>query len=155
MQTANIMLDLDGDTGNQIPKYGVTAAEIATLIAIHGESAVHDIEFAGDVALNDDGAPWTNRSELARLHRIYGRAKDGEDKSIVGLLFPGQAARVFETIDELGLPDHFFKPVTRATIDPLDHDGDGRKGGAKKADAAEVTPPPSTTTKQVEDTLFQ
>lgn len=131
MQTANIMLDIGGDNGNQVPKYGVTAAEIAVLIAIHGEAAVHDIEPIGTVERS-------NRDELTRLREVYGRAKDGEDHSHVDILFPGAAARVFENIDELNLPPEFFKPTARASApaaaDPLDHDGDGKKGGSKKGD---------------------
>lgn len=107
MQTANIILDIGGDNGNQIPKSGVTAAEIAVLIAIHGEAAVHDIEPTATI-------PRSNRDERARLYEQYGHAKDGEDRSIVGTLFPGAAARVFEKIDELGLPAAFFKPTARA-----------------------------------------
>jgi hypothetical protein len=135
MQTANIMLDLSGETGNQIPKRGVTAAEIAVLIAIHGESAVHDIEPLGDVPLHE-GNRWTNRYELDRLRRIYGRAKNGEDTAHVNVLFPGAAARVFETLDELRLPDEFYKPTARAKANPLDHDGDGKSGGAAPPEGA-------------------
>ena len=128
MQIANVMVDLGGDNGNQVPKR-VTAAEIAVLIAIHGESAVHDIEPIGSISRS-------NRDELSRLYGIYGRAKDGEDKSIVVNMFPGAGARVFETIDELGIDENFFKPTARAKTepvkDPLDHDGNGKKGGAKK-----------------------
>lgn len=109
MQTANIMLDIGGDNGNQVPKKGVTAAEIAVLIAIHGEAAVHDIEPAGDIVRR-------NRDELSRLREKYGRAKDGEDHSHVDILFPGAAARVFETIEELNLPEAFFKPTARAVF---------------------------------------
>lgn len=168
MQTANIMLDLGGDTGNQIPKLGVTPAEIAVLIAIHGESAVHDIEPAGDVPVNADGVRWTNRVELDRLRRVYGRAKNGEDTSHVDILFPGAAARVFETLDELNIPAEFYKPTARATApvveaaadedvgeavdetadvtppptkpDPLDHDGNGKKGGSKARKAKKAEP---------------
>lgn len=147
MQTANIMVDLGGDNGNQVPKYKATAAEIAVLISIHGESAVHDIEPLGDeefVDIDGEQVRWTNRAELTRLRRIYSTAKDGEDRLIIDNLFPGSAAQVFETIDELGLPEEFFKPTARAAApDPLDHDGDGKKGGAKprkkaKAEAAPV-----------------
>ena len=125
MQTANITLDIGGDNGNQITKHGVTAAEIAVLIAIHGEAAVHDIEPTGSIDRS-------NREELSRLHDTYGRARDGEDHSIVSGLYPGAAARVHEAIEELNLPEGFFKPTSRATAqDPLDHDGDGKKGGSK------------------------
>lgn len=182
MQTANIMLSLNA--GNDVPKYGVSAAEIAVLIAIHGESSVQNIEPLGDkqtITIDGDTVKWTNRVELERLHRIYGRAKDGEDRSIVAALFPGAGARVFETIDELGLPAEFFKPTARATApvaepvdeveddvpevdvpitpppaqpDPLDHDGNGKKGGAKKPKAAQPAENDGIEDMPAEDPLF-
>lgn len=144
MQTAKVLVNIGGDAGNMVPKT-VTAAEVAVLRAIHGEEAVHDIEPIGD-------EPVSQRDELDRLRQTYGRASDGESRSIVGLLFPGAGARVFENIAELGLPESLFKPIARASVapvvpvahvDPLDHDGDGKKGGSKpkKAKAAEPAPP--------------
>lgn len=110
MQTANILLCLAGDTGNQVPKRGVTAAEIAVLNAIHGDGACVDIEPAGDVQRS-------HREERARLLHIYGKIQDGKDVSPVGVLFPGAAARVFETLAELDLPPEQFKAKTRVTAD--------------------------------------
>lgn len=179
MQTANIMLDIGGDNGNQIKKRGVTAAEIAVLIAIHGEAAVHDIEPAGDVPtvnLGEGDVRWTNRVELQRLRARYGRAKNGEDQSHVDILFPGAAARVFETIDELNLPEEFFKPTARAGLPkkaapvedeledaPVEITDDGvedmEPASAEKptaTDAAEITPPPAPTPPADEtDSLFK
>ena len=117
MQTANILLALGGDSGNQVPKFGVTAAEIAVLRAIHGEDAVTN------VLPLEAGDNRTNRTELARLRARYGAAQDGEGNKVVGTLFPGAAARVFETIDELELPEALFAGKG-------DHDGNGRVGGA-------------------------
>lgn len=131
MQTANILLALGGDSGNQVPKYGVTAAEIAVLRAIHGEDAVTNV-----LPLNakDDR---TNRAELARLRARYGAAQDGEGNKVVDTLFPGAAARVFETIDELELPEALFAAKERVSAKPFagkgDHDGNGRVGGAAPA----------------------
>lgn len=106
MQTANIILSLGGDSGNQVPKYGVTAAEIAVLQAIHGNDAVADIEPLGDVQRS-------HRDERARLLAIYGRMRDQRDVSPVSILFPGVAARVFETLAELDLDESFFKATGR------------------------------------------
>lgn len=135
MQTANILLALGGDTGNTVPKRAVTAAEIAVLRAIHGEGSVTDIEPVGDINQS-------NRAELGRLRQNYGRAMDSENNSIVAQLFPGAAARVFETLDELDLDQSFYKPITRASAKPLfggrgDHDKNGEVGGA-----APLTPAP-------------
>lgn len=120
MQTANIMLALGGDAGNSVPKYGVTAAEIAVLRAIHGDDAVHDIEPTGEDAVveTDHGNPRkrTNREELSRLQREYASGRlFGTDIRAVGALFPGAAARVFEDIEELGLNENAFKPERRAS----------------------------------------
>jgi hypothetical protein len=128
MQTAHILLALGGDSGNTVPKRNVTAAEIAVLIAIHGNQAVTEIEPAGEINQS-------NRAELNRLRQTYGRATDADNHSIVGQLFPGAAARVFETLDELEIPDAFYKPLSRASAKSLfggkgDHDKDGAAGGA-------------------------
>lgn len=106
MEIANVIVSLGGDGGNTVPKFGVTAAEIAVLRAIHGEDAVHDIEPIGDKRVN-------NREELSRLKLIYGGAKDGNQNAFVDLLYPGIAARIFETLEELDLPEEFFKAETR------------------------------------------
>lgn len=107
MQIANIMIALGGDLGNTVPKYGVTAAEIAVLRAIHGDDAVFDIQPAGEVEMR-------NRDELLRLKLMYGSAKDRENKAHVEILYPGAAARVFETLDELDLVPEQFASTARA-----------------------------------------
>lgn len=112
MQTANILLSLGGDHGNQISKFGVTAAEIAVLRAIHGDESVQDVEPTGDVKRS-------NRQERERLVAIYGAAKNEQQQRIVDTMFPGVAARVFETIEELELPDQFFKATGRMTANDV------------------------------------
>lgn len=109
MQTANIMLSLGGDHGNQVYKHGVTAAEIAVLRAIHGDEAVKDVEPSGDLKRS-------HREERGRLIEIYGGAKIPDTKTpIVESLFPGVAARVFESLHELDIPDSFFKATGHLT----------------------------------------
>ncbi|MGO3933450.1 hypothetical protein [Rhodopseudomonas pseudopalustris] len=107
METANILLSIGGDDGNTVMKWGVTAAEIAVLRAIHGEAAVNDVEPTGETDR-------THRQERERLIGIYGRARFADDKPVVDNLFPGVAARVFERLDELDLDESFFKPTSRA-----------------------------------------
>lgn len=131
MQTASIMLALAGDGGNTVPKYYVTPAEVAVLQHIHGSDAVSEIAIAGDVKRS-------NREERTRLLEKYGRNEDGRWQSpAVDALFPGVAARVFETFREMELPRELFAAKRNAPeddaddVDPLDHDADGRKGGAK------------------------
>lgn len=118
MQTANIMASIGEGRSHTVPKYGVTVSEIAVLRAIHGEDAVFDVEPLDAVALGANGRPRTNREELERLAQVYGRAADRENRSIVGQLFPGAAARCFMSLDELDLPPVLFKATTRAEAKP-------------------------------------
>lgn len=109
MQTANIMLALGGNRSNVIPKYGVTAAEIAVLQLIHGNDSVTDVEPIGEIER-------TSREERARLLQTYGRMEGERFASPqVEALFPGAAARVFEELAELDLPDSYYKAVARAS----------------------------------------
>lgn len=107
MQIANVTLALAGDSGNTVPKMGVTAAEIPVLQLIHGNDAVTEIEPAGEIARS-------NRDELARLLGVYGKAQDGKE-IVVSQLYPGVAARVFERLDELQIPPDFYKAEKRAS----------------------------------------
>jgi hypothetical protein len=119
MKIANIMLAIGGGRDNTIPKYNVTAGEIAVLRAIHGEDAVFDVEPLAADALNEDGKSRTNRQELGRLKAIYGKAQDSSGAALVEGLYPGAAARVFETVDELELPAEYFKATGRvASVAP-------------------------------------
>lgn len=128
MQTANVMLAIGGDAKNTVPKYGVTAAEVAVLRYIHGDDAVFDIEVTGSVDR-------THRQEIGRLTEVYGR-QEGERRvsPAVADLYPGAAARVFETFDELEIPDELYaaagrkvaapaKPKKEAPVPPADDDG--------------------------------
>lgn len=114
MQTATVLLSLGGDHGNQVMKHGVTAAEIAVLRAIHGDESVKDVEPGQDVTR-------THRAERERLLGIYGAAKIPDTKvPIVESLFPGVAARVFERLDELDIPESFFKATGHLKAVPYD-----------------------------------
>lgn len=110
MQTLNVLLALGGDMGNSIPKYGVTIAEAAVLRFIHGEQSVHNIMLVGSVTR-------THRQEIGRLQKTYGKY-DGERwvSKAVNALFPGAAARVFETLDELDLPEELLSPEMQRSI---------------------------------------
>lgn len=107
METANVLLALGGDKRNSVPKYNVTAAEVAVMREIHGHDAVYDIEVVGTVQR-------THRQEIGRLAERYGR-QDGERRisPAVNALYPGAAARVHETFVELELPDEFFVATGR------------------------------------------
>lgn len=112
MQTANVFVAIGGDKRNTVPKYGVTAAEVAVLRLIHGDDAVFDIEITGEVQR-------THRQEIGRLTEAYGR-QEGERRSspAVAELFPGAAARVFETFDELEIPEELYIATGRKTAAP-------------------------------------
>ncbi len=147
MEYANIMLELGGDSGTTVPKPNVSAAEVAVLMAIHGNSAVKEIDICEPVG----DKPASNRQERSRLLELYGRAKDGNDNSIVETMFPGVAARVFETFEELEIPDEFYK-ADRAT--PKSEKAKAvkpAKGRGKKATEAEVVDEPDEPTETADE----
>ncbi len=109
METADVIVAIGGDTGNTVPRYDVTPAEVAVLREVHGDEAVFDIAPKGVVDR-------THRAERERLIEKYGRQHEGQFKaSAVERLFPGAAARVFETFAELDLPEDFYKAQTRVS----------------------------------------
>lgn len=111
MQIANILIAVGGDSGNTVPRYEVTPSEVAVLRVIHGEDAVTEVQITGDVKR-------VSRAERERLAVIYGGTKDENQNSILTTLFPGIAARMFETFEELGLPEDFYK-AERGTRAPV------------------------------------
>lgn len=131
MQSANILLALGGDSGNQVPKFDVTAAEIAVLRAIHGDDAVSEITPTDAVPGTRDR---TNRGELARLKAIYGNARDLEGNLVVDQLFPGVAARVFENLDELELDKSLFAAKERVSSGDFNDGDNGALDDMKPAD---------------------
>lgn len=108
MQIANCLVALGGDKDNWVPRYGVTAAELVVLRALHGEDAVGDIEPAGEITRG-------NRDELLRLKAAYGSAKDEDNKAIVENVFPGSGAILPKTLADLELPEVHFKALSRAS----------------------------------------
>lgn len=133
MQLVNAEVALGGDQGNTVPKYGITPTEIAVLRAIHGDEAVLNIEPVGEVKRS-------HRDELARIKGIYGNARTGENEVIVEVLFPGMAARVFETLEELGVDESFMKPASRvsATLAPKPAEEDPQPEGLSSMTVAEL-----------------
>jgi hypothetical protein len=103
MEIANILLSLGGDNGNQVPKYGVSPSEVAILRFIHGDDAVAEIEITGDQEIS-------HRNERSRLLEAYGkRVDDRVSCEAVEMLFPGIAAPMFDTFDQLEIPEDFYK----------------------------------------------
>lgn len=101
-ETANCHVSLGGDVLNTVPKYDLTAGEIAVLQMIHGKDAILEIEPSGTVKR-------AQRVEKARLQSMYGKAHDGNGNSLLEKLYPGAAARIFQRIDELELASVQFK----------------------------------------------
>lgn len=143
LQLANCLVALGGDAGNTVPKYGVTAAEIAVLRVIHGDDAIADIEPTGSVERS-------HKAERSRLVDAYARIINGAKRAPeVETLYPGAAARVFETLDELDLDSSFFKTATRVTTQTpaapvavaVPEAGKPKRG--RKAKAAEPEPAPA------------
>jgi hypothetical protein len=131
MQKANVIVALGGDRGNTVPKYGVTASEIAVLMAIHGNDAVTDIQ-----PLDDDETV-NHREERNRLLGTY-KGRNPEGHAYVEALFPGAAARLIDTLDELNLPDDLYKATERMTAAP-------KKAAPKKAALKKADPEPADT----------
>lgn len=109
-EIADLHVALGGDSLNTVPRFGVTAAEIAVLQVIHGSDAVHDITPRGTIER-------PQRVERQRLAAVYGSARDRDGRLHVETLYPGAAARVFEKIDELELGDTQFKVIPQGRID--------------------------------------
>lgn len=126
MQFANIMLALGGDRGTTVPKAEMSASEIAVLRLIHGADSVFDVE---PVQVGEDKAKRTSREEIRRLTGIYGRARiqteDGAEASVIAVLFPGAAAQAIKNIDDLEIPEEFFKAKTRVSASGDEKEADG------------------------------
>jgi hypothetical protein len=129
MQYANIMLALGGDAGTTVPKTEVSASEIAVLRLIHGSDAVFDVE---PVQVSDEKAKRTSREEIRRLTELYGRARvhgpDGNDVSVINVLFPGAGAQAIKDIDDLEIPHEFFKAKSRVTAAVVEKEVDAGDG---------------------------
>lgn len=109
MEIAKCLVALGGDLNNVVPKTDVTPAEVLTLIAVHGEGAVTDIEVTGEIER-------TNRQELERLRDVltgYGRAQDNDAKPVIHSVFPGAGARVPDTFAETELPEGLYKVLPK------------------------------------------
>lgn len=106
-EIADVMVALGGDRINTVPRYDVTAGEIAVLQVIHGNDAVFDVKPKGTIDRKQ-------RVERSRLQAIYGHARDHDGNSQVERLYPGAAARVFERLDELILDESQFVATGRA-----------------------------------------
>lgn len=143
MELANVMLKLGGDDANTVPKYDVTAAEIAVLCAIHGGDAVFDIEPTGETVER------SARAERDRLLALY-PAKDQDNNEIVMTVYPGVAPVIHTELADLGLDESLYKatkrvePAAPKKIKPP-------KAAAKPAPVGEIAPATNDATHLFED----
>lgn len=128
MELANCIVALGGDTQNTVPKFSVTPAEVALLLAIHGDQAVSEIEVTGTVERR-------NTEEADRLLQHY-PARDESGNLLLQVVYPGRQPILHQTFADLQLPDHFFAVTERAV--PAD-EPPAKKSRAK---AAEPKPEP-------------
>ncbi len=90
MQTCDVNVRLSGDIRFQVPKTGVTPAEILVLQAVQAaEDAVADIVVTGETGRN-------MHEEMSRLIATYGEKR-------VRAIFPGAHPRLPTTLDEIGI----------------------------------------------------
>lgn len=120
MQTASILLAIAGDSGNIVPKYGVTPSEVAVLQAIHGEDSVTEIQIGDDIDRK-------GREDIGRLRETYGAFRDANNTRVVDTMFPGVAARAFESFDELDIEEQFYAAEKRAVPKPASATSDDGK----------------------------
>lgn len=108
MQTADVLVALNGDRGNTVPKTGVTVAEIAVLMQIHGDDAIHEIKPGKDVKVS-------TTDEIERLRTTYGRARDPDGRPLIDYVYPGRAPQLHTKLADLELPDELFVATGRNT----------------------------------------
>jgi len=108
------MVALRGELGSVIPKEGVTPAEIAMLLKIHGDVSVNQIAESGSIDGNSE-------SERDRLGRIY------RDDKVVNMFGPYGALPT--DISEVRIQETLFADKPAATK---------KKAPAKKKKAASV-----------------
>lgn len=105
MQLASILVHLGGNNDNTVPKINVTPSEVEILRLIHGSDAVTDIYIIGRVERS-------SRVERQRLFDIYAKQQPDGTKRCPELdsLFPGVAARLYESFSEIeDLDESFFR----------------------------------------------
>lgn len=157
MQTATVMVNIGGDAGNTVEKYNVTVSEIVVLQKIHGSDAVVNIRPGETIDRS-------SKAERARLDYEYGAPQDDGSKrsKVVDLLFPGAAARLFETFEEAEIDEQFFAQTGRVSlnaVEPLADNATPVSAGeavakpkrGKKAETQAVAPAETPATPEVEE----
>lgn len=94
MQTANILLALNGDNNNVVYKRNVTPPEMAVLRVFHGADSIKRLEIH---AKSQDKR--SHSQEWNRLNALYANAQDQRGRSIFLKIFPAR--------HDMTLPDKF------------------------------------------------
>ena len=130
-QLFDVTVHLGGDMTSTVRKYGVTPAEIALLIAVHG--MVTNIDFTSHKWLKAPSAD-ALKDELAAKYK-RARVGNGETKSALAAVFPGWPHNPTMPTDiaKLGLKPEFFATEYLASVKAV-------KPGSKKAKAGEPEP---------------
>lgn len=110
MHVCNCLVSIRGDVANKAYRTNVSVPEMMLLQLIHGEGAVHDIEYVANKKMNQ----MELREELARKYPKFQRQIVGiwQDN---GGKFPGD-------VRKMGWPAHFFKPKHPSAHDDADKD---------------------------------
>ncbi|API60535.1 hypothetical protein BSL82_15630 [Tardibacter chloracetimidivorans] len=102
MQLCNVEVRLGDSAGHTVRKSDVTPAEILVLRAIHGESAVVDIN-------PTKMSKRAQHEEWDRLQRSYGRTPagltDAGNGSLLEKLFPGAQKNLPVSLKDIGLAE--------------------------------------------------
>lgn len=136
MELANVIVAIGGDKSNTVPKYGVTPAEIAVLMTIHGNEAVFDIQpLFREV----------ERSASQERERLFAKypAKDDDNNPIVAKVYPGNNPIMHMTLEDLQLPEEAFAATERVkpkkTEKPKSTKSSTKKSDPKPPPAAELS----------------
>lgn len=89
MQTYDLTLNLQGNAMFAVPRYGVLAAEVLVLKALHGPDAIAEIEESTDAPEIAGEKDSTIRAWLAEK---YGKAMGGAELTITSIFGPDHLA---------------------------------------------------------------
>lgn len=137
-QRCNALLAIGGDRGNQVPKLGVTPAEILVLQEIHGVDAVSDVEIV------EEDSNLTRSAVLAHIRETYGSSKNLKGERIVEKEFT-RTSVVPASLSDLEFPQELMRATQRASQDVKSKPS--RKGRAAITESGPKiklkTPPPA------------
>ncbi|MBG6172670.1 hypothetical protein IWQ55_000303 [Labrenzia sp. EL_208] len=108
------LLALGGDKDNTVPVTDVTPSELLVLRFIHGDNAVHDLEFYDLPSDRERDFPLDG--EFQRLLEKYPARQDGESKPPVQEVFPDPRKGYVHSFRECQIPVDCLKATGRVEI---------------------------------------